>query len=747
MNKQLGKRFVKLMFGLKQPLSRGQKEFITATSVAICVLVLRSIGLFQSLEFAALDQFFRLRPNEPPEQRITIVAIDEDSLSRVGSWPIPDSDIAKLLQKLNAYKPQAIGLDIYRDLVVPNNDFAEKPVNKELLDAYKSMPNLIGIELLANDKNKNSKNKNVGVAPPLGLNRNQVGFNNVVYDPDGKIRRSLLYWHVNEHQVHESFALKLALLYLKSQGITPTKAASNPEYLQLGKAIFTRFKPNDGAYVRADAGGYQILSNFPKPGCSSPSAEFCGYPQVSMKDVLADEVEENLIKNRIVLIGSTAPSLQDFVFIPYSSRLMGTATPVSGIELQAYFISELISAAVKGRPLLEVCSDLVEDLWIFVWSYVGAVMTWRIRHPTTSFISILVSCSMLSLSAYLAFLYGLWIPIIPPLFTFGISAIWMTSHIAHMQEEWKRSKEFLYHVINTIPDPIFVKNEQHQWIVLNEAYCRLIGYPNKLLIEKSDYDFFPKHEADIFRQQDEFVFRTQQPQEHEEEFTDANGQIHQIATKRSLHKDAAGNFFLVGVIRDITQHKLREEQLKRTAAELFRSNNELKLKEDHLRYLAYHDYLTGLSNRKFFVEQLRESLHWAQTNNLLLGLLFIDLDGFKQVNDTLGHEMGDCLLVTIAQRLSHSLRASDTVSRLGGDEFTVILRAIPNVQVAAKVAEKILASITEPIVLDGYTTKVSASIGISVYPYNSQDSETLIKQADTAMYYAKRLGKNRYEFA
>ncbi|MEA5624588.1 CHASE2 domain-containing protein [Nostoc sp. UHCC 0251] len=732
MNQQLGKRFVKLIFGLKQSLSRGHRELITAASVAVCVLLLHSIGLLQSLELAALDQFFRLRPNEPPEERITIVMIDEVSLNEVGSWPIPDAKIAQLLQKLNLHKPRAIGLDIYRNLPV---EFG----NQELHNAYKSMPNLIGIQLLANDKN-------VSVSPPQGLAQDQVGFNNVLYDLDGKVRRSLLYWHVKS-QVHESFALKLALLYLKPEGITPTKAKNNPKYLQLGKAAFTRFEANDGAYVGADARGYQILSNFPKPKCQSSSGEFCSFRQVSMRDVLADKVKENLIKDRIILIGSTAASLQDFVFIPYSSSLMGTAKPVPGIQLQAYFISELISAALQGRPLLKVWPDLVEDLWIFIWSYLGTVMTWRIRHATKSLFSILVACFVLTLSAYLAFLYGWWIPLIPSLFSFCSSAIWITSRIAHMQEEWKRSKEFLHHVINTIPDPIFVKNERHQWIVLNEAYCQFIGYPNKLLIEKSDYDFFPEHEADVFRQQDDLVFRTQQPQEHEEEFTNADGQTHQIATKRSLHKDSAGNFFLVGVIRDITQRKLMEEQLKRTAAELYRSNNELKLKEDHLRYLAYHDPLTGLSNRKFFAEQLYESLHWAQHNNLLLGLLFIDLDGFKQVNDTLGHETGDRLLMTIARRLSNSLRVSDTVSRLGGDEFTVILRAIPNVQIAAKIAAKILASISKPIVLDGYVIRVSASIGISVYPYNSQDSETLMKQADAAMYRAKHLGKNRYEFA
>lgn len=732
MNQQLGKHFVKLIFKLKQSLGRGHRELITAASVAACVLLLHSIGLLQSLELAGLDQFFRLRPNEPPEQRITIVAIDEAYLKEVGSWPIPDANIAQLLKKLNVHKPRAIGLDIYRDLLV-------EPGNQELRNAYKSIPNLIGIQLLANDKN-------VNVSPPLGLNKDQVGFNNVLYDLDGKVRRSLLYWHVN-NQVHESFALKLALLYLKSENIIPTKAKNNPEYLQLGKAAFTRFEGHDGGYVGADARGYQILTNFPKPKCQSSSGEWCNFRQVSIRDVLADKVEENFIKDRIILIGSTAPSLQDFVFIPYSSSLMGTAKPLPGIQLQAYFTSELISAALQGRPLLKVWPDLLEDLWIFIWSYLGTVTTWRIRDATKSLFSIVVSCLVLTLSAYLAFLYGWWIPLIPSLLSFGSSAIWMTSHIAHIQEEWKRSKEFLHHVINTIPDPIFVKNEQHQWIVLNEAYCRFIGYPNKLLIEKSDYDFFPKHEADVFRQQDDLVFRTQKPQEHEEQFTNADGQTHQIATKRSLHKDSAGNLFLVGVIRDITQRKLMEEQLKRTAAELSRSYKELKLKEDHLRHLAYHDPLTGLSNRKFFAEQLCESLYWAQHNNLVLGLLFIDLDGFKQINDTLGHEAGDRLLMTIAGRLSNSLRASDTVSRLGGDEFTVILRAIPNVQIAAKIAAKILTSISNPVVLDGYAIRVSASIGISVYPYNSQDSETLMKQADAAMYRAKHQGKNRYEFA
>ncbi len=741
MSKQLGKRFLKLLFRPKKTLGRKYRELITAFCVAVCILVLRSFGLLQSLEWAALDQFFRLRPDEAPENHITIVAIDEASLRELKSWPISDEAIAELLEKLKVHKPRAIGLDIYRDLPV-------EPGHSNLVETYKSTPNLVGIELLGH-------NKNTIVSAPRELSdRHQVGFNNVVLDGDGKIRRSLLYWHDVDGKPHESFALKLALLYLKNEGITPKKAASNHKYLQLGKAEFQRFKANDGAYIKADAQGYQILSNFPKPACKNLQVKSCHFRQVSLIDVLANRVRKDWISDSIVLIGSTAPSLPDDVLIPYSSRLMGTVQPVAGIELQAYFISELIRAALEGRPLLKVWSDEIEWLWIFAWAYLGVATRRRIQRPCISGLSIVFCCLLLTGYAYVAFVDGWWIPILPGLLTFCGSAVVLTYQLAHIQEELKRSKDFLGQVINTIPDPIFVKNENHQWIVLNEAYCQFIGYPKTMLIEKSDYDFFPKHEADVFRRQDNLVFSSQKPQENEEEFTDAVGKTYLIATKRSLHKDAAGNLYLVGVIRDITQRKLKEEELKDTAAkltqsntELSQSNDELKRKEDQMRYLAYHDNLTGLPNRKYFAEQLHESLEWAQSNNLLVALLFIDLDGFKQVNDTLGHEIGDRVLVAIAHRLNNSLRGTDTISRLGGDEFTVILRAIPNLKVAAKVAEKILTTITEAIVFDKHTITVSASIGISIYPINSHNCETLVKQADTAMYRAKRLGKNRYEFA
>lgn len=738
MSKQLGKRFLGFVFGSKPFLSQDYRELIAASSVTICILLLRYLGIFQPLEWAALDRSFQLRPEEPPSSPITIITIDEPSLQKLGSWPMADDKFADLLNKIARYKPRAIGLDLYRDLPI-------QPGNKELVDAYKSIPNLVGTELL-------SKSKNIRVRAAKELSKqDKAGFNNILSDADGKVRRSLLYWHI-DGQRHQSFALKLALIYLKSEGITPKKAKNNQEYLRLGKAVFPRFQSNDGGYIEEDDGGYQVLFNFPKPGCqkSGEQGEYCAFRKVSLTDLLKSRVPEDslrdLLHDRIVLIGSTAPSNSNRFSIPYSNTFTGATKEIVGIELQAYFISGLITSALTGRPQIQVWSEFIECLFVFFWAYVGAFIKNRAYYPLRSFVGVLYFCLLIFELSYVAFIFGWWIPAIPSLFSLLGSAAVITYQIAHIQKELERSKEFLAQVINSIPDPVYVKNNKYQWIVLNEAFCRLIGYQRNNLLEKSDYEFFPEDEANIFRQQEQLVFYSRQPKEHEEKFTNANGKTHLIVTKRSLHKDAAGNFFLVGIIHDITERKRLEEELKHKAAELSRHNNELKSKEDDLRYLAYHDPLTGLPNRKFFTEQLQESVNWAKTNNLLLGLLFIDLDGFKQVNDTLGHELGDRLLLTVSQRFIGCLRGSDTVSRLGGDEFTVILRAIPKIEVAAKIAQKILCSINKSIVLEGHTVKISASIGISVYPLNSEDSQTLIQQADTAMYRAKQLGKNCYSF-
>jgi diguanylate cyclase (GGDEF)-like protein len=175
--------------------------------------------------------------------------------------------------------------------------------------------------------------------------------------------------------------------------------------------------------------------------------------------------------------------------------------------------------------------------------------------------------------------------------------------------------------------------------------------------------------------------------------------------------------------------------------------SETKLKHAmRVEYLAYHDGLTALPNRSLFINLLGQAIAQAHRHQWQLGVAFIDLDRFKQINDTLGHEAGDELLKQVASRLKGCLRESDAVARLGGDEFVVLLTELGEDKYAAKVAQKIIHAIAKPFVLLGQEFRVTASIGISTYPSDGLDEQTLTKNADIAMYQAKGDGKNQFQF-
>ncbi len=173
---------------------------------------------------------------------------------------------------------------------------------------------------------------------------------------------------------------------------------------------------------------------------------------------------------------------------------------------------------------------------------------------------------------------------------------------------------------------------------------------------------------------------------------------------------------------------------------IFSDNTEQKCREEQLKFMALHDQLTKLPNRTLLNERLKFALEHAQRNKEKLAVIFIDLDGFKAVNDQQGHEMGDILLRSIAVRLSASVRASDTAARFGGDEFVLILMNVKHDKEIGKVADRILQNIAKPIVFEQQTLQVRASLGISFFPENGETAPELIRAADSAMYAAKRHG-------
>jgi len=188
----------------------------------------------------------------------------------------------------------------------------------------------------------------------------------------------------------------------------------------------------------------------------------------------------------------------------------------------------------------------------------------------------------------------------------------------------------------------------------------------------------------------------------------------------------------IGYIQDITEKKEIQERLdKQTAL---------------LKYQANHDALTNLPNRTLFKDRLSQAIISAKRNNEKFALLFIDLDQFKKINDSLGHHIGDEVLIEAAKRLQSAIRDIDTLSRLGGDEFTVILKDIKDVQSAAKVSQKIIDAMNVPIQSTLHKLHITSSIGISIYPDDATGDSNLIKYADAAMYKAKEEGRNNYQF-
>lgn len=190
----------------------------------------------------------------------------------------------------------------------------------------------------------------------------------------------------------------------------------------------------------------------------------------------------------------------------------------------------------------------------------------------------------------------------------------------------------------------------------------------------------------------------------------------------------------------------RTSELAAMNAQLHEEVAERRRAEARLDHLAHHDPLTGLPNRLLFSESLQRSIANAERYSRQIGLLFIDLDRFKEVNDTLGHTVGDELLIEMAQRLRGHLRTGDLLSRLGGDEFVCVLENVNGPDDTAEVARKLIARAAAPITLRNHDIDISASIGISLYPQDGADTENLLRAADTAMYQAKKQGRNTYHF-
>jgi diguanylate cyclase (GGDEF)-like protein/PAS domain S-box-containing protein len=295
-------------------------------------------------------------------------------------------------------------------------------------------------------------------------------------------------------------------------------------------------------------------------------------------------------------------------------------------------------------------------------------------------------------------------------------------------EDVLREREAELHtILDNAPVGIWLVGVDKRYRFMNKTFCDAVGIAeNQFLATTHLPDLLGEEIAANCLRSDRECLEQEVPHLSHETLNYVDGKPHQLEITKVKLRDSAGEATgTIGIAIDITQKKEAEELIWKQ---------------------ANFDTLTGLPNRRMFSDRLEQEIRKAHRSDLPLALMYLDLDGFKEVNDTLGHNMGDILLKDVAQRLSACVRETDTVARMGGDEFTVILGELDGTGSVDRIAQDILRKLADPFPLGDEVAYISASIGITLYPDDATGIEDLLKNADQAMYAAKNQGRNRFSY-
>lgn len=283
---------------------------------------------------------------------------------------------------------------------------------------------------------------------------------------------------------------------------------------------------------------------------------------------------------------------------------------------------------------------------------------------------------------------------------------------------------FVAELLETIPSPVFYKDDKGRYLGCNKAFEDFLGKKRDALIGRSVFDISPPELAARYHAADQALFDNPGTQIYEAQVRSEDAGTRDVIFYKATFDRADGQLGgLLGVVLDITERKRLEARI---------------------RHDAYYDALTGLPNRRLFEDRVTEAFKHAKRGGGKLALLFIDLDRFKEVNDTLGHRVGDMLLVEAGRRLGACVRETDTVARLSGDEFIVALSSAGDAQSVGRIVQHMLDALAEPFLLDGHVAHVTASVGMALYPDDGHSVDALMSCADQGMYAAKAQGRNGY---
>ncbi|MBW4593428.1 MAG: CHASE2 domain-containing protein [Brasilonema angustatum HA4187-MV1] len=404
--------------------------------VASSFIGVRHLGMLQPWELHSYDYLMHLRPvDEKPDPRLLIVTIDEADIQYQihkkmnMRWSLSDQALSQLLQKLKQYQPVAIGLDIYRD-------FPVNPSHPELGEVLQQDKHIFTVCKVPapNDGAPD------GIPPSPEVSKERLGFSDFVADADRVLRRQLVQLTPPlESPCTAEYALsfQLAQHYLNAQGL---KWDINPQKnLQIGNTVFPRLQSHTSGYQTVDASGYQILLNYRSLPSVLKIAE-----KISLRKLLNDEIVpelfHKLVKNSVVLIGVTASSSPDDWETPYTAHARDEEKQTPGVFLQAQMVSHILSAVLNHRPLMWWWPEWLEALWLWGWSLVGGIISWRILQPLHIGLAIAIALLTLFSICFGIFTQAGWIPLVPSTLALVSCAVVLkilaSTHASNSKKRW-----------------------------------------------------------------------------------------------------------------------------------------------------------------------------------------------------------------------------------------------------------------------------------------------------------------------
>jgi adenylate cyclase len=406
---------------------------------AAVVLTLRATGILQPLDLDVYDLLIQWQArDQSADPRITVISIVEDDIHQQGQWPISDYVLSEVLKRLKMGGARAIGIDIYRDIEVP-------PGRPLLDDVLKSTPQIVTVTKLGGAGTPTIP------APPVLRGTEQFGFNDILVDPDGIVRRGLLFQDAGD-QVAFGFALRLALLFLQHEGITPQSAEDETQSLRLGTVTLPPFESTDGGYVGADANGYQVLLDY--QGGSN------GFRTFSLTQLLNGQVPPEAVKEKVVLIGVGAESVPDWFHTPLSSVLQ-PGEIMTGVTLHGHLVSQLLRAGLEGQRGKRTLSEIQEAGVTIVVAILGGLIGMRLRSPWRYAGWVVGGLGVMSGGGVALFRLGWWVPTVPPALAWLLSSSLTTVSVLKREKKERASlmRLFEQHVSPQVADTIWRDRE------------------------------------------------------------------------------------------------------------------------------------------------------------------------------------------------------------------------------------------------------------------------------------------------